>query len=51
MTLRATDTDWTHGAGPEITGPILALVMVMTGRTAALDDVAGEGVATLRQRL
>ena len=30
LTLRATDADWTHGTGPEVSGPILALVMAMT---------------------
>jgi uncharacterized protein (TIGR03083 family) len=50
VTLKATDTDWTHGSGPEADGPILALVMAMTGRKAALDDLTGDGVALLRQR-
>jgi uncharacterized protein (TIGR03083 family) len=50
LTLRATDTDWQHGTGPEVSGPIIALVLAMTGRKAALDDLTGEGVATLRER-
>ena len=50
LTLRATDADWTTGTGPEVSGPILSLVMAMTGRKAADDDLAGEGVATLRSR-
>jgi uncharacterized protein (TIGR03083 family) len=48
--LRATDTDWSHGEGPEVSGPIVSIVLAMTGRTAALDDLSGEGVATLRSR-
>jgi uncharacterized protein (TIGR03083 family) len=48
--LRATDADWTHGSGPEVAGPAIALVMAMTGRPAALDDLSGDGVAVLRQR-
>jgi len=48
--LRAVDADWQHGTGPEVSGPILALVMAMTGRKHALDDLTGEGVATLRAR-
>ena len=48
--LRATDTDWTHGSGPEVSGPLLSLLMAMTGRTQALDSLAGDGVATLRGR-
>jgi uncharacterized protein (TIGR03083 family) len=50
VTLRATDVDWRHGTGPEVSGPILALVLAMTGRAAALDDLSGEGVAVLRGR-
>ena len=48
--LRATDTDWAHGDGPEAAGPILSLVLAMTGRRAAVDDLSGEGVVTLRER-
>jgi uncharacterized protein (TIGR03083 family) len=50
LALRATDTDWRHGDGPEVSGPIIALVMAMTGRKAALDDLDGDGVAVLRGR-
>jgi uncharacterized protein (TIGR03083 family) len=50
LMLRATDTEWSHGGGPEISGPMLALLMAMTGRKGALDDLAGDGVATLRTR-
>ncbi|WP_433307952.1 maleylpyruvate isomerase family mycothiol-dependent enzyme [Actinoplanes sp. CA-030573] len=32
--LIATDTDWSAGAGDEITGPIAALLLLLTGRTA-----------------
>ncbi len=46
--LRATDADWSHGTGPELSGPILSLVMAMTGRQAPLDDLTGAGVAVLR---
>jgi hypothetical protein len=48
--LRASDANWSHGTGPEVSGPILSLVMAMTGRKQADDDLAGEGVATLRSR-
>jgi uncharacterized protein (TIGR03083 family) len=48
--LRATDADWSHGSGPEVAGPIMALVMAMTGRDAAFNELNGEGVATLRER-
>jgi uncharacterized protein (TIGR03083 family) len=50
LTLRATDADWSHGSGPEVSGPIMLLVMAMTGRKAALDGLTGDGVATLQTR-
>lgn len=50
VTLVATDTDWRHGVGPEASGPAIALVLAMTGRKAALDDLTGEGIAVLRER-
>ncbi len=50
VTLVATDTEWRHGAGPEVSGPMIALVMAMTGRKVALDDVTGDGVSVLRAR-
>ena len=48
--LQATDTEWTHGDGPEVSGPILGIVMAMTGRKAYLDDLTGPGVEVLRGR-
>jgi hypothetical protein len=50
VTLRATDADWRHGSGPEASGPAIALVLAMTGRKSALDDLSGDGVTTLRER-
>jgi uncharacterized protein (TIGR03083 family) len=50
LTMRATDADWSHGTGPEVSGPIVSLVLAMTGRQAADDDLTGDGVATLRSR-
>jgi uncharacterized protein (TIGR03083 family) len=51
LTLRATDTEWVHGSGPEVTGPILSLVLATTGRAAALADLTGSGVTTLAERI
>jgi len=50
LTLRATDATWSHGSGPEVSGPVLSLVLAMTGRQAVLGDLSGDGVATLRTR-
>lgn len=51
LRLRATDVEWTHGDGPDVTGPGEALLLAMTGRPAALADLDGPGVATLARRL
>jgi uncharacterized protein (TIGR03083 family) len=50
LSLRATDTDWSHGDGPEVSGPIVSLVMAMAGRRAATSDLSGDGVAALASR-
>jgi uncharacterized protein (TIGR03083 family) len=51
LRLRATDVEWTHGDGPDVTGPGEALLLAMTGRPAALADLDGPGVATLADRV
>ena len=51
LRLRADDIDWTHGDGPEVTGPGEALMMAMTGRRDALPELGGAGQATLAARL
>ncbi len=50
LRLQATDQDWGTGTGPIVEGPLLSLVMAMTGRKAHLDDLTGEGLNSLRQR-
>jgi uncharacterized protein (TIGR03083 family) len=50
LTLQATDTEWSHGTGPKVSGPMLSLVMAMTGRKVGDDELTGEGAATLRER-
>lgn len=51
LKLQATDHDWSHGAGPEVSGPMISLLMVIAGRGVALDDLSGDGVATLKSRM
>lgn len=51
VSLIATDVDWFEGAGPEVAGPAEALILVMSGRRAALDELHGAGVAVLEPRL
>jgi uncharacterized protein (TIGR03083 family) len=48
--LVATDLEWSHGRGAEARGSGEALLMVMAGRRAALDDLDGPGKAKLAQR-
>ena len=48
LSLRATDSSWTHGSGPLVEGPQMSLLMAMTGRKAALEDLSGEGLETFR---
>jgi len=50
LSLRATDASWSHGNGPDVNGPMLPLLLAMTGRKAALEELSGEGVGTLRSR-
>ena len=50
LALRATDTGWSHGDGPEVTGPMLPLLLAMAGRKGVLHELSGDGVEALRQR-
>ncbi len=50
LRLRASDCDWVHGDGPEVSGPLASLILAMAGRKRALDDLGGEGLATLSGR-
>jgi uncharacterized protein (TIGR03083 family) len=48
LALVATDTDWSAGAGVRVEGPIQALLLLLTGRTAAaVPALSGAGVARL----
>jgi uncharacterized protein (TIGR03083 family) len=48
FTLTATDANWTVGTGPEIAGPISAVLLLLTGRTAAATPLlTGDGVRSL----
>ena len=50
LTLKATDVQWSHGSGPEVSGPMLDLLLAMTGRKAGLAALSGPGLATLQSR-
>lgn len=48
-TLRATDTYWTAGSGPEISGNALSLLLLLTGRTStARSELVGAELEGLR---
>lgn len=50
LSFRADDGDWSHGSGPEVTGPGIDLICAIAGRPYALEHLDGEGLATLRSR-
>jgi uncharacterized protein (TIGR03083 family) len=50
LSLHATDADWRCGDGPQVSGPIMSLILAMVGRRGALADLDGPGLATLRAR-
>ncbi|QFG69213.1 maleylpyruvate isomerase family mycothiol-dependent enzyme [Ornithinimicrobium pratense] len=51
LAWRATDQDRVWGAGPLVEGTAEALAMTMSGRTAYLDQLDGDGVPLVRDRL
>jgi uncharacterized protein (TIGR03083 family) len=50
LLLRASDTDWRHGEGPEVVGPLQSLVLAMTGRKGSHKDLGGDGLVVLAGR-
>ena len=44
----AGDAPWAAGQGREVSGPIGALLLLLTGRPAALPQLSGPGAAGLR---
>jgi hypothetical protein len=51
LSFTATDADWRSGSGPLVSGTATALMTTLAGRTAALGELTGDGVATARERL
>jgi uncharacterized protein (TIGR03083 family) len=47
----ATDAAWSAGRGLEVRGPALPLLLVLTGRSAELDQLDGPGLPLLRAAL
>ncbi len=51
LSFAATDIDWKWGSGPEVRGPASSLILALQARPRGLDDLTGDGVATLKSRL
>ncbi|OKI94306.1 hypothetical protein AMK10_18520 [Streptomyces sp. CB02058] len=49
--LTAEDADLSIGEGPEVSGPALSLLLAVSRRRVALDDLEGEGVTALAAAL
>lgn len=47
--LVASDLDWSRGTGPLVQGPITSLLMLVAGRSAALEQLSGPGAEQLRR--
>lgn len=50
LRLVATDAEWTAGEGSPVQGPIAALLLLVTGRSAAREQLTGDGARSLRSR-
>jgi hypothetical protein len=50
LRIEATDANWSAGEGPVVRGPIEELILAMSGRTGGLDQLQGEGIASVRDR-
>ena len=50
LRVMAIDSEWCAGDGPDVTGPIESLVLVMSGRLSDLGKLEGEGIATVQER-
>ncbi|QBR92032.1 maleylpyruvate isomerase family mycothiol-dependent enzyme [Nocardioides euryhalodurans] len=48
LRFAATDADWSAGDGLEVHGPLLSIVLVLTGRPAGADSLSGPGASRLR---
>jgi uncharacterized protein (TIGR03083 family) len=51
LRFTATDVAWSVGDGPEVRGPIDGILLALTGRTARLSSLSGEGTRALTAEL
>jgi hypothetical protein len=45
--LIATDTEFSLGDGPDLRGPVVSLLLAISGREVAVGDLDGPGLADL----
>jgi uncharacterized protein (TIGR03083 family) len=51
LRLVATDHPWSAGEGTAVEGPIAAILLLLTGRSAGLPALSGPGVSEVQARL
>lgn len=51
LRFQSTDTDWSSGQGQLVTGTASALIVTLSGRPAAADELSGGGADEIRTRL
>ena len=51
LNFSTTDTAWSGGDGPEVSGPAASLILALTARRAGLEGLSGDGVAELARRI
>ena len=51
LRLVATDSDWSYGSGPEVSGPSMSILLAIAGRAVGAEGLSGEGLPVLRSRL
>ncbi|TDX02566.1 maleylpyruvate isomerase family mycothiol-dependent enzyme [Kribbella sp. VKM Ac-2566] len=49
LRLVADDIDWSVGEGPELRGPVLSLLLLLTGRRVVLPQLDGPGAEVLQR--
>ena len=51
LRLVADDVDWARGAGEELRGPVMSLLLVSTGRASGLTELSGPGLGSARSSM
>lgn len=51
LSLESTDVTWTTGSGPLVRGPLVSLILAISGRKAGLVDLSGPGLEAFSSRI